>query len=83
MDIYDAADVVQANIGEPIAIVQVPGEKYYYAIAYRPEVEHARGHQYAYSTHLVTNHYCEQGHYDMSRLEADEDLIYRLGYSHG
>lgn len=79
MDIYEAADAVQANIGEPVAIVSC-GD-YFYAIAYRPEVEHSRGHQYAYSTHLVANHYCESGHYDMSRLEADEDLIYRLGYS--
>lgn len=78
MDIYEAADAVQANIGEPVALVDCGG--YFYAVAYREEVANGRGERYAYSTHLVVNHYCESGNYDMSREQAIADLVYRCGY---
>jgi len=77
MDIYDAADVVQKNIGEPIALIQV--DHYFYAVAYRREVEESRHVDVAYSTHRVSEFYCESGHYDMSLRDAYEDLMDRVG----
>ena len=78
MDIYEAADAVQANIGEPVALIDCGG--YFYAVAYREEVESNRSAEYAYSTHLVVNHYLESGNYDMTREQDMADLIYRCGY---
>jgi hypothetical protein len=78
MDIYDAADAVQANIGQPIAIVRTINDNQYIAIAYREN--HWGGEDKAYSTHRVNHWGCESGNYDMSFSEALHDLNDRVQY---
>ncbi len=74
MNTKDAVKFVEKNVGECVTIHKI-NESYYVAIAYR---EHAPFSDKRYSTHLVNQHGCISGVYDMNFDDAWQNFSERI-----